>query len=102
MTPAKAKVKKKLAKTAEKLKTAPDINTPAKRKAAKTWQAAEKKAGSEYLKDREKSIKAHKGGTQAGKAYAKQHPTRMELKRRKLEKLKKKLGKEASKKKDKK
>jgi len=91
MAPEKVKVKKALEKTAGKLKTAPDINTPAKRKAAKTWQAAEKKATSEYLEDREKSIKSYKSGTQSGKEYAKQHPTRMELKGRELEKLKKNL-----------
>ena len=42
------------------------------------------------LKDMEKSIKAHKSGTQRGKAYASQHKTRAALMGRKLNKKKKK------------
>ena len=95
----KKKIKKILATTAKKLKTAPDIQTPELQKAAKKFQAAEVKATNDYLKDMEKSIKAHKSGTQRGKAYASQHKTRAELMGRKLDKLKTVLGKKANKKK---
>jgi len=84
----KKKSEKKLARTAKKLKTAPDIKTPAQKRAAKKFQAAEIKAHKTYLKDLEKSVKAHKGGTQRGKAFASQHKTRVTLMGRKLNKLK--------------
>tara|TARA_R110002051_G_scaffold899_1_gene4462 strand:- start:54 stop:419 length:366 start_codon:yes stop_codon:yes gene_type:complete len=84
----KKKSEKQLALTAKKLKTAPDIKTPAQKRAAKKFQAAEIKAHKTYLKDLEKSVKAHKGGTQRGKAFASQHKTRVTLMGRKLNKLK--------------
>jgi|TARA_R110002110_G_scaffold3885_1_gene20131 hypothetical protein len=96
MDPEKAKSKKALDSTAKKVKTTPN------KKLAKQYQKSEKKAHASYLKDREKSIKALKSGTQRGKAYASQHETRGLLAGRKLEKLKKKLGKKAKNKKDKK
>ena len=89
----KAKSKKALDSTAKKVKTTPH------KKLAKQYQKAEKKAHESHLKDFEKSVKAHKSGTQRGKAYASQHKTRGLLAGRKLEKLKKKLGKQANKKK---
>ena len=84
----KLKSKKALASTAKKLKTASDLKTPTQKKAAKEFQTAEIKAHKKYLKDLEKSVKAGKGGTQSGKAFAKQHPTRAKLMGRKLNKLK--------------
>tara|TARA_R110002020_G_scaffold233934_2_gene445800 strand:+ start:26 stop:424 length:399 start_codon:yes stop_codon:yes gene_type:complete len=98
MVKAKSTAKKTLARTAKKMKNTPknlgDL--------AKKYQTAEKKAVGSYLKDRETSIKRLKGGTQAGKAYASQHKTRMKLTGRKLDKLKKNMAKEADKRKKKK
>ena len=87
----KLKSKKVLALTAKKLKTASDMKTPKQKEAGKKFQTAQIEAHNKHLKDFEKSIKAHKGATQSGKAFAKQHPTRKTLTGRTLNKLKNKL-----------
>tara|TARA_B110000285_G_C14570692_1_gene357688 strand:- start:55 stop:474 length:420 start_codon:yes stop_codon:yes gene_type:complete len=87
----KLKSKKVLALTAKKLKTASDMKTPKQKEAGKKFQAAEIEAHKKYLKDVEKSLKAHRSGTQSGKAFAKQHNTRKTLIGRKFNKVKNKL-----------
>ena len=87
----KLKSKKVLALTAKKLKTASDMKTPKQKEAGKKFQAAEIEAHKKYLKDAEKSLKGHRGGTQSGKAFAEQHHTRKTLTGRTLNKLKNKL-----------
>ena len=85
-----AKLKKELASDTAKLKTDPK----AKRhpKLVKQYMDKKKRMAETYLKDIKQSIRGHRSGGKAGKAYAKQHPLRKKLMGREFQKYKEKLS----------